>query len=458
MLHVESNKPGKAFFISCLLIFSLPDLALGQIEFEKPPINYSETDPDNRISELVQNLKSGNVTLEYSQQRGYLDSFLNALDISTTSQTLVFSKTSRQRRFISPQTPRAVYFNDDVYVGWIPDGEIIEISVADPKLGAVFYTIDQHKQISPVTIDRQLGQCLLCHASSHTDRIPGHIVRSVHTDRTGMPMLQSVAYRTTDRSPLSERWGGWHVTGTHGQQMHMGNLWSEETNQWSPIDQKSGSNLIDLSSKFDPTPYPTSHSDIVALMVLEHQVNMHNLITAANIEWRVYWEERNSQHVSREGTEAKLSEEDHYRLNLIANRIVAGLLFKQEARLTNPIQGTSQFQNEFEAKGPFDPQGRSLRQFDLTNRLFKYPCSYLIYSKSFQALPENLLNAIINQLKLTLNTSEDNDNFQIPIPQRQTLWSILKETQKELPKTWHPHFNPKPQTPNPKPQTLNPKP
>ena len=257
-------------------------------------------------------------------------------------------------------------------------------------------------------------------------------------------MLQSVAYRTTDQSPLSERWGGWYVTGTHGEQKHMGNLWSEDSLSWLPTDEESGANLIDLSSKFDPTPYPTSHSDIVALMVLEHQVNMHNLITAANIEWRVYWEERNSQRVSREGTEAKLSEEDNYRLNLIATRIVAGLLFKQEARLTNPIQGTSQFQNEFEAKGPFDSQGRSLRQFDLTNRLFKYPCSYLIYSKSFRELPEDLLNAIINQLKLTLNTSEDNDNFQIPIPQRQTIWNILKETQKELPKTWHPHFNPKP--------------
>ncbi len=442
MSHKIFNQFFHAIMFTCLIMISLPSIALSQIEFEKPPINYSDADPDNRIADLIKELNTGTADLEFSQERGYLDSLLEDLEISTTSQTLVFSKTSRQRRFISPLTPRALFFNDDVYVGWIPEGEIIELSVADPQLGAVFYTIDQQKQTSPPKITRQFGQCLLCHASTHTDRIPGHIVRSVHTDQTGMPLLQSVAYRTTDRSPLRERWGGWYVTGTHGEQKHMGNLWSEDTKQWSPMEQESGANLVDLSSKFDAAPYPASHSDIVALMVLEHQITMHNLITAANIEWRVYREELKAQNAELESSEAKLSEEVNYRLNLIATRLVDGLLFKQEACLSSPVRGTSQFRNNFEAKGPFDSQGRSLREFDLTHRLFKYSCSYLIYSKSFKALPEELLNSIISQLRLTLNARENNDNYQIPISQRQEVWKILKETSANLPETWQRYFSP----------------
>ncbi|TWT59340.1 hypothetical protein [Rubinisphaera italica] len=422
----------------------LENTARAQIEFEKSPIHYSTSEPSNPITELIRKIDSKAVELNYTDERGYLDSLLEVLEISTASQTLVFSKTSRQRRFISPESPRALFFNEDVYVGWIPEGEIIEISVADPQLGAVFYTIDQKQLTNPPKITRQFGQCLLCHASTHTDRIPGHIVRSVHTDRTGMPMLQSVAYRTTDRSPLSERWGGWYVTGTHGEQKHMGNLWSEDSHSWLPTDEESGANLIDLSKKFDPSLYPTSHSDLVALMVLEHQITMHNLITAANIEWRIYCEELKSQETQQENSDSGLSEESNYRLNLLASRIVEGLLFKQEARLLSPVKGTSPFQDDFESKPPFDSQGRSLHQFDLTHRLFKYPCSYLIYSESFNALPEDLLNAVFHQLKLTLNASKDNDNYQIPIPERQAIWSILKETSQNLPHTWQHHFNPKP--------------
>ena len=116
--------------------------------------------------------------LEYSEDGGgYLRSVLKLLYVPVSSQGLVFSKTSLQLFRISPSNPRAIYFNDNVYVGWVRSGEVIEVSTADPNLGAVFYTLDQTASTNPKFVRR--AECLQCHSSRSTKDVPGHIVRSI---------------------------------------------------------------------------------------------------------------------------------------------------------------------------------------------------------------------------------------------------------------------------------------
>ena len=176
-----------------------------------------------------------------------------------------------------------MYFNDDVYVGWVQNGDVVEISAADPQLGAVFYTLRQEQAERPKIV-RDRGQCIVCHASSRTSGVPGHLVRSVYADKSGQPFFGSGTFTTDHRSPFKERWGGWYVTGTHGKQRHMGNVISTDRDRPEDLDMEAGANITDLSDHVNTSPYLSPHSDIVALMVLEHQSRMHNLITRANFE------------------------------------------------------------------------------------------------------------------------------------------------------------------------------
>jgi len=68
------------------------------------------------VSDLVQKIQEDKVALAYDESHGYLRSLLKTLDIPVSSQTLVFSKSSLQLSQIAPEAPRAVYFNDDVYM------------------------------------------------------------------------------------------------------------------------------------------------------------------------------------------------------------------------------------------------------------------------------------------------------------------------------------------------------
>ena len=255
-------------------------MAGGQ-EFEQEPIFYSRSQPANRVSRLLDKIAAGEKPLAHEEQLGYLRSLLAELDVPVSSQTLVFSKTSLQRQRISPRTPRALYFNDDVYVGFCQGGEVLEISAVDPQLGTVFYTLDQEIAVRP-TIQRQTDNCLICHGSSMTKETPGHVLRSVFTAADGLPVLSAGTYRIDQTSPLEKRWGGWYVTGTHGDQKHLGNLIVRGRADPDEIDNSAGQNVTSLAGRFDTSAYLSPHSDIVALMVLEHQADAHNHLTRAN--------------------------------------------------------------------------------------------------------------------------------------------------------------------------------
>jgi hypothetical protein len=267
-------------FVSCLMASAT---AQG---IEREPIKYSAATPQNVVTRMQDQLATGTVKLELEPERGYLRSLLKALEVPESSQVLVFSKTNLQRERISPSTPRAIYFNDDVFVGFCQRGKAMEISAADDLLGTAFYTIDQTAEEKPLP-QRQTETCLVCHSSSANQGFPGHLVRSLFVDRKGDPQLTSGSYRTDHTGPLVERWGGWYVTGTSGRQQHMGNMISHGSRRPERLDNAGGVNVVDLHDRFETSAYLTPHSDIVALMVLEHQVGMLNCLARAGLETRM---------------------------------------------------------------------------------------------------------------------------------------------------------------------------
>lgn len=411
-------------------------VCLADDAIEQAPIEYSKAEPRNRISRLQAKLDSGELKLSYDGERGYLPALLDALRVPVESQMLVFSKTSLQRARISPRSPRAVYFNDDVYVGYCRKGEVLEITAADPQLGAVFYTLAQQETPAP-RFARQTESCLICHSSSRTEGVPGLLVRSVFTDGSGEPVLSMGSTTVDYRTPLADRWGGWYVTGLHGKQQHRGNLIVEDGARPEPIDNANGQNVTALADRFKVAHYPAAHSDIVALMVLEHQAVVHNRLTKANFETRA------ALHYERELNRA-LGEPEGNRLDSTTRRIenagnqlVDALLLVDEAPLAEPIAGTSGFAEAFEQGGPKDPQGRSLRQFDLKSRLFRYPCSYLIYSEAFDGLPPEMRQYVWQRLGEVLRGDDRSGRFDhLTLQDRRDIAAIVRDTKSGLPENW----------------------
>ncbi|MEZ6131251.1 MAG: hypothetical protein R3C59_21460 [Planctomycetaceae bacterium] len=380
-------------------------------EYEGPPINYSTAEVNDPVAKLARKVDSGELELNFDDRQGYLPAVLKLLDIPVSSQTLVFSKTSMQRSRISPRRPRAIYFNDEVYVGFCQNGGVIEFAATDPKQGATFYTLEQSLEAKPQFI-RDQGQCLTCHSSSRTQNVPGYLIRSVFTNAGGMPEFGSGTFTTSHTSPFRERWGGWYVTGTHGDMRHMGNAIFNKRDD--DLDRDTHANLQSLDDLVSTAPYPSPHSDIVALMVMEHQTQMHNAIAWANYETRRAIHHSESMNEVLERPKGELSESAERRIHSAADRVLEYLLMCDEFPLTSPVKGTSDFATEFERRGVRDSQGRSLRDFDLVTRMFRYPCSYMIYSDAFDGLPDQVRRQVLSKLKHILAgdvSGEDADQF-----------------------------------------------
>jgi len=409
--------------------------AVGQFDLERDPINYSSTSHSDPAGKLGQRLEKRSSSLAYDSKHGYLPAVLRELGISPTSQVLVFSKTSFQRSLISPKQPRAIYFNDDSYVGFVQGGEVIEVSSIDPRLGAIFYSLAQ-RQTDHSKLLRQRDDCLQCHDSSMTAGVPGLMVRSVYPSRSGEPILSAGSFRTSYQSPLRERWGGWYVTGTHGQQRHMGNaiLRGDDPEK---LDREKGANVTDLRGRCDTSPYLTPHSDIVALIVLEHQVTTHNQLTLASYQAMLAGQEQEALNKLDGRPAASPVESIDRRYQWMADAVLKCLLLADETPLTDQIRGTSGFAEYFAALGPTDHRGRSLRQFDLRKRLFKYPCSYLIYSAAFNTLPEPVKGRVYARLWRVLTEQDASGDFAyLSRDDRRAIYEILADTKSDLPGFW----------------------
>jgi hypothetical protein len=401
-------------------------------EFEQAPIEYSKSEPDNRVSKLISQLAEKTRSLTYDSQSGYLPGLLEALDVPVSSQMLVFSKTSMQRDRISPRAPRAIYFNDDVYIGYCRAGKLIEIASADPNLGAVFYTVEQRADASPAPT-RQTQSCLQCHSSTRVDGIPGLLARSVFTGPGGLPILSEGSHQVDHTTPLKDRWGGWYVTGTHGDQSHLGNLIVRDRKGPRPFGNEQGLNATDLNDRIRTSDYLAPHSDIVALMVFEHQLAVHNAITKANFETRraLHYEAELNKALGEPA--ANRLESTTRRIQNVGDKLVEALLFSNEAELTAPISGSSEFAEQFSKKGPRDAMGRSLRDFDLRTRMFKYPCSYLIYSAAFDGLPDEMKSYVAQRMQSILQGNDRAEAFwHLTADDRSAVLEILSQTKPDL--------------------------
>jgi hypothetical protein len=254
-----------------------------------------------------------------------------------------------------------------------------------------------------------------------------------------MPELSAGSFLTTDTSPLRERWGGWYVTGTHGRQRHMGNVFARSERDADgqvagvALDRDAGANVTDLRGRLNVAPYLSRHSDIVALMVLDHQVTVHNRITKANYLTRDTLRDEKVMNTFDGKPAGERRPATTSRLRIAVEPLVRSLLFAGEAPLTDPVTGTTDFAREFSARpGPRDKQGRSLRDLDLTRRLFRYPCSYLLYSEAFDAIPLPAREYVYQRIAEITDGKDTEDAFGHLSPDdRRAIDEILRDTKPE---------------------------
>jgi hypothetical protein len=397
---------------------------------DHPAISYRELGYRNAVARLQAQLATDQVRLAYDQTSGYLPAVLNALDISVLSQVLVFSKTSFQAARIYPHSPRALYFNDSVAIGHVRNGDVLELTATDPDAGVVFFTLDQTKATRPLLIRRD-DDCLSCHANPRTLGVPGLVVRSVHPDRAGMPLSRSGSFATDHRSPFEQRWGGWYVTGTHGKARHMGN--QVAANDAGTLDADAGANLTNLERFLAPGVHLTPHSDLVALMVLEHQVRITNLITRVGWETRLALADHAASRLSTEPA-GTWSASIQRRIHGPAEVLTRSLFMLDEHALSAPVAGTSGFAEEYSSRGPHDPQQRSLYQLDLRRRLYRHRFSPLIYSEQFAGLPAEVRDYIYRRVLEVLTTQDGGADFAtVTDAERATILGILRYTLPDLP-------------------------
>jgi hypothetical protein len=368
-------------------------------DIDYPVVAYGARPRQNEVARLQERIDRGEVRLAFRPGRGYLDALLAALRIDPSSQVLVFSKTSLQHHVISRDTPRAIYFNDDTYVAWVQKADLLEIATMDAERGAVFYTLANRPDV-PVKVQREMSRCLNCHDtfSLSGGGIPRFLFLSSDGRRTSID--------TTDQTPMRQRWGGWYVTGDLNQQDHLG------------ISHPEG-----LGELFATAPYLAEKSDVVALLVLEHQLFIKNLITRLSFKSRSF--------IASEGGHP--SPATRARIEAMMEQLVRAMLFVDAAALDAPMSGDAGFDRWFEAQGPFDHRGRTLRELDLGTRLFKHPLSYVVYSEAFDALPQALRAFIFHRFTEILRGEDRSPAFDhLSEGERTVLLEILTETKPDF--------------------------
>ena len=396
---------------------------LPPIPVNHPAIQYYESAPDDPVARLRKQLQSRAVKLERrGDASGYLASLLEHLGIKIDSQALVFSKTSFQAPNISPSNPRAIYFTDDAAVAYVRGGDGMEVAGTDPKQGVVFYTFNVDQSGAPSLTRRDV--CLKCHQGPATLGVPGIFVGSVFPSPLGMPQRDG-SIITDHRTAFKDRWGGWYVNARRGEQPDRANAVASNPAEPDVLDTDGKQNLVNLIGRFSPAGYLSTTSDIVALMTFEHQTQMTNYLT------RVQWEARV---VARD---AKPDDPARAQLDADIEATVTYMLFAEEVPLKEPIEGVSTFTKTFPGRGPRDAKGRSLRDFDLQKRLFRYRLSYLIYSAQFDALPVDVRDRIYQRLFDILTGKDRDPKFAaLSADDRRAVLEILRATKPNLPAYW----------------------
>jgi hypothetical protein len=415
--------PKQVLLIVCTLAVGGAQEYLPAIPAGHPAIQYYQGPLDDPVTRLSRQLQGGTVKLESrGDASGYLASLLEHLGIKIDSQALVFSKTSFQAPTIAPSNPRAVYFTDDVALGYVRGGDGFEVAGIDPQQGAVFYSFNVEKSGVPSLTRRDV--CLKCHQGPATLGVPGIFVGSVFPNPLGVPERDG-AIITDQRTAFKDRWGGWYVNARRGEQRDRANAVASNPAEPDVLDADGKQNLTNLRGRFAPAGYLSAVSDIVALMTFEHQTQMTNYIT------RVGWEARVIKQDAKPDDAARLQ------LDADTEALVTYMLFADEVPFKEPIEGVSTFSKTFRERGPRDSKGRSLRDFDLQTRLFRYPLSYLIYSAQFDALPDEIRGRIYQRLYDVLTGASHDQKFaSLSADDRRSILEILRDTKSSLPAYW----------------------
>lgn len=384
---------------------------------DHPAIDYTRRAEATAVTALNARLVAGEATLAFEPVRGHLRAVLEALSIPVESQVLVFSETSFHARLISPSNPRAVYFRDDAAVAWVRGAPVLEVAAQDREQGTIFYTLPQNETTTP-RLTRN-DNCLSCHLSWETLAVPGPFVLTVFPRAAAADYANG--FHVDHRTPFEERWGGWYVTGKRVPRS-LGN---------APLLQpglaKSGPSRVaaapTLDGTFDRAGVLTPYSDVVALMVLEHQTRATNLMTRTGWESRVAgWP------VSSHGTASRAARLPP-RVEEAVAELVDYLLFVDEPPLPAPVEVTSGFAARFAAAGPRDSRGRTLRDLQLTTRLMRYPLSYMVYSAQFTALPTAVRTAVWERIGAVLDGTDRRPKYAHLSPaDRRAIREILDET------------------------------
>ncbi len=368
------------------------DAFLGSLN--DPAIDYLHSPLTDPVSALARSLADGTTALTFDAGTGYLRSILEALRVPVDSQVLVYSQTSLQAPMISRRNPRALYFNDTVAVGWVRGAPVLELAAQDARQGVVFYRLTQQEPRTP-QLERST-ECLRCHIAWETLAVPGMMVLSTGPDDAAGYATGGVV---DHRDPIPTRWGSWFVTGRSIPSRHLGTAVTSPP--WA-------------AAQADLTGYLSKHSDVVALMVLEHQTHAMNLLTYL-------------------GWEARVGASDA-RLDDIVRQLVDYFLFVDEPPLPQRIAGSSTFAQSFAARGPRDNRGRSLREFDLERRLMKYPCSYMIYSPAFDALPAAIRDRVYRRIIEVLDAPASEKKYaRLSADDRRAIREILQDTKSDFP-------------------------
>jgi hypothetical protein len=377
--------------------------------YQHPKVQYATRPTTDAVAILNQALAHGERSLAREETTGYLRAVLDALGVATASQLLVFSKTGVQRDYTSPHTPRALFFNESVVVGYVPGAPVMEIAAQDPQQGVIFYTLNQ--TASAPAFVRQTG-CLACHVSMSTMEVPGVLARSNAVAADGHTLPQLGSNDVDHRTPHPDRWGGWYVTsdGTatqYAQRAHAGNI------TFSGRGNTSNEVFIEwLNSAPESRGYLSPSSDISALLVFDHQMHAINLLTRLNWESRVESKEVPS----------------------LVNELADYLLFVGEVPPSVALMANAGFAKSLEARVPKDRQGRSFGQLDLVNRLMRYPCSYMVYSKAFDGLPASVKDAVYHRMLEILTGSDVRPAYaQLSAADRRAVIEILRDTKPDFP-------------------------
>lgn len=388
---------------------------------EYPEIGYGKTLPDDGFSRLLAGLEAKGESLTHDgTARGFLEALLQALDIDASSQVLVFSKSSLKQRFITPANPRALYFNDDVYVGFVPGSRSLEIAAMDPQQGAVFFDLD-NTQATPLTYKQETSRCLRCHDSYSLTGggVPRFLLSSEIAGPDGAIVSHELSEITDVTTPLERRFGGWYVSGLSGNQIHLGNLIVRDPSQLAQRPWQGVLNQQTLTAFADLAAYPRATSDIVALLVLQHQVDFQNRLIRLNFDSR-----------QRLASDPAPSEAD---LQALLKPVLAALFMADEAPLAATVTGNSGYQQWFEQQGPRAADGRSLRELDLATRTFKHRLSFQIYSRAVDALAEPVKALLFADIRAVLAGNETLlPGLGLSAAERSTLGAILRDTKPEV--------------------------